>query len=254
VSERHPPLRLPEAELGTLVTWGPVRWVVFPLAGFSLGELPSWNGNKFLQPPAPGLSVARVGPRSIPPWLGPREAELYQAFPYEARALEWLAGRRTAKALLSAVHELAAEEVEILPRPNDAPSVVVDGQIREDIRISLTHTRTYVAAAVSTQPVGIDVCDFAEGRKMPRIAYRVLNEGEAEDTGAVESELRGAAVWALKEAGLKLDCGGIFQPGAKSIWVKSLEPIRLATGELSCEAWGLPHAVVALARRSASTD
>jgi phosphopantetheinyl transferase len=242
VSGRAPPA-LPTLQPGQLCEWHGAHVLVLPLAeGAASAAAPAYEGFEG--------SASTPRRRKAPLWLGPNEAAIYRAFPYEPRAAEWLAGRRTAKALLRAVYDLAPEEVEILPEPTDAPMVHVDGQRRPDLRLSLSHTLTYAAAAIAEQPVGVDLCDLADGRRIRRIAQRVLSEGEAEATGALESEARGALVWALKEAGLKVDVGGIFTPGAKAIRVLSLDPVRLANPGLEAAAWWLPLGTLGLALRS----
>src|SRR5207302_9113776 len=67
-----------------------------------------------------------------------------------------------------------------------------------------------------------------DGRRLPRIARRVLSPGEADACGAFTDDGSQAAVWALKEAVLKLRIGGVFSPGAKSVRVEALHPARVA--------------------------
>jgi phosphopantetheinyl transferase len=182
--------------------------------------------------------------------LGPNEAALFAAMPWPLRRAEWLAGRRVAKRLLEAALALAPSRVEVLPRDSGAPCVWVDGAARGDLVLNLSHTRTWAAAAVATGPVGVDVCDDADGPRLERIGRRVFSEGEAVGCGAHTSPQHQAAVWALKEAGLKLRIGGVFHPGAKSVRVVSLEPPRVADGSMRVALARLPSAALALAREA----
>jgi len=182
--------------------------------------------------------------------LGPGEAKLLAEMPWPLRRAEWLAGRRVAKALLQVARGLDPKRVDILPRDSGAPMVLLDGVEVKGLVLSITHTRRYAVAAVADGPVGVDACDDADGTRLPRIARRVLNPGEAERCGAHKSPQTQAAVWALKEAGLKLRIGGVFDPGAKSVCVEALDPPRVADGTMQVKLYRLPDAAVAVARES----
>ncbi len=180
--------------------------------------------------------------------LGPREAALLGDMPWPLRRAEWLAGRRVAKRLLSRALGLSPERTEVLPLESGAPRVHVGGAPREDLVLTLSHTKGWAVAAVATSRVGVDVCDDVDGVRIARIARRVFSEGEAEACGAFESAQTQAAVWALKEAGLKLRIGGVFDPGARSVRVEALEPARVADVTMRVALLRLPDAAVALAR------
>jgi phosphopantetheinyl transferase len=218
-------------------------------------------------PPGPGLALPpdevrevlgafvlaearEPGEVAVP--LGPGERALLDAMPWPLRRAEWLAGRRVAKRLLSAAWSLDPSRVEVLPLESGAPRVWVDGAAREDLVLNLSHTRGWVAAALATVPVGVDVCDDADGHRLERIGRRVFSEGEAEGCGAHASPQHQAAVWALKEAGLKLRIGGVFDPGAKSVRVEALQPARVADRTMRVALLRLPSAAVAVAVEAAS--
>ena len=158
------------------------------------------------------------------PDLGPREAVLAARLAWRPRRDEWIAGRAVAKAALLEAFALASWRVEILPAASGAPEVHVDGARRADLHVSISHTRRCAVAAVSLAPVGVDACDDEDGPRLPRIARRVFDDGEAEACHAHTSPETQAAVWALKEAGVKLHGGGILMPGLRSVRVESLEP------------------------------
>ncbi len=179
--------------------------------------------------------------------LGPRERQLLSEMPWPLRRSEWLAGRRAAKALLSALG-LAPERVEILPLESGAPALHLDGTPHPTLVLSLTHTRRWAVAAVAQGPVGVDVCDDADGHRLEHIGSRVFSAGEAEGCQAHRSPRHQAAVWALKEAALKLSQGGVFDPGARSVTVASLTPPALSRPLLRVALARLPDAALALAR------
>lgn len=179
--------------------------------------------------------------------LGPREQQLLSEMPWPHRRSEWLHGRRVAKQLLLDGFGLDPARTEVLPAPSEAPEVWLDGERVKDLVINISHTKRYAVAAASAFPVGVDVCDDEDGRRLPRIARRVMSDGEAEACGAFTDDGTQAAVWALKEAVLKLRIGGVFSPGARSVRVESLSPARVANEGTRVELFRLPHGAVALA-------
>ena len=192
------------------------------------------------------LAQARVAGEALVE-LGANERALLAEMPWPLRRAEWLAGRRVAKALMWALG-FAPGRVEILPLATGAPALHVDGAVHPSLTLSLSHTRRWAVAAVASGRVGVDACDLADGHRLAHIGPRVFSEGEAEACGAHRSTRHQASVWALKEAGLKLDQGGIFDPGARSITIASLEPPRLMRPSLDVALAQLPDAAVALAR------
>ena len=185
------------------------------------------------------------------PDLGPREVKLAARLAWPPRRDEWIAGRAVAKAALLEAFALPSWRVEILPAASGAPEVHVDGARRADLHVSISHTRHSAVAAVALAPVGVDACDDDEGPRLPRIGRRVFDDGEAEACGAHASPATQAAVWALKEAGLKLRGGDILKPGLRSIRVESLEPARITDLSTHVALYRLPHTAVALARTQA---
>lgn len=179
--------------------------------------------------------------------LGPREQAMLAEMPWPHRRSEWLNGRRAAKELLLRGFGLDPARTEVLPAPSEAPEVWFDGARKTDLVINISHTKRYAVAAASAFPVGVDVCDDEDGRRLPRIARRVLSEGEAEGCGAFTNDGTQAAVWALKEAVLKLRIGGVFSPGARSVRIESLQPARVGNDGTRVELFRLPHGAVAVA-------
>lgn len=195
------------------------------------------------------LAVRRAGAAVA---LGPRELQVLEGFKaWPLRAAEWKAGRHAAKQALEAGFGLAPTRVEILPAESGAPVLYVDGAVQQTLFVSLSHTDHWAVAAVAPFPVGVDVADDEDGARLPRIAARVFSEGEAEACGAHESVASQAAVWALKEAGLKLHIGGVFSPGARSMRVLSLDPPQVGNPALAVALYRVEGAAVALAREKA---
>lgn len=190
----------------------------------------------------------RREPGEVEVSLGDRERAVLAEMPWPNRRMEWLAGRRAAKRLLAQALQLSAERTQIVPLESGAPRIYVDGLAREDLIINLSHTHGWAVAAVSPGRVGIDVCDDVDGERIHRIRSRVFSDGEAEACGAFASRETQASVWALKEAGLKLFIGGVFDPGARAITVLSLAPpVVRAPVAMEMTLFRLPDAALALA-------
>ena len=181
--------------------------------------------------------------------LSPRErAVLAQMKDWPLRQVEWRAGRQVAKELLRQAFGLDPTRVEILPAESGAPLLHYDGALHPELTLNLSHTPKWAVAVAGAFAVGVDVADDEDGERLPRIARRVFSEGEAEACGAHESVDRQAAVWAIKEAALKLRIGGVFSPGARSIRVESLSPPRVADETLEVELYRVEGAAIAVAR------
>jgi phosphopantetheinyl transferase len=183
--------------------------------------------------------------------LGPREEAVLAALAgYPLRQAEWCWGRHVAKQVLQRGFALDPRQVEILPAESGAPVLYFEGALHPTLKLNLSHTGRWAVAAAAEFAVGVDVADDEDGERLPRIARRVFSEGEAEECGAHQSVERQAAVWAIKEAGLKLRIGGVFSPGARSVRVHCLEPVRVGDAGLRLELFRLPGAAVALARET----
>lgn len=197
-----------------------------------------------------GVSLLALPREPAPPRpaLWGRELPVFQDLEqYPLRASEWLAGRAAAKGVLQGAFGFAPEEVEVLPLESGAPEVHLRGQRAQGVFLNLTHTRRYAVAAAARFAVGVDACDDADGHRLERIGRRVFSEGEAEGCGAHQSPQAQAAVWALKEAVLKLRIGGVFDPGAKSVRVLALDPPRVANEGVEVQLFRLPEAALAVA-------
>ncbi len=179
--------------------------------------------------------------------LGPKERAILAEMPWPLRRAEWLSGRRVAKQLLEQAYGLEPARTEVLPEASGAPAVWVDGQ-RHPVQLNLSHTRSWAVAAAAEFAVGVDVADDADGRRLPRIERRVMCLDEAAQCGAHLNERTQAAVWAIKEAGLKLRVGGVFSPGARSVHILSLSPPKVADPTMVLSLFRLPDAAVAVAR------
>jgi phosphopantetheinyl transferase len=179
--------------------------------------------------------------------LGDRERVVLAGLRHPLRRSDWLAGRRVAKQVLLVRFGIPPDRSEVLPDAAGRPVVHAGGAPRPELRLSISHSGPWAAAACGRVGLGVDLCTLGDGARLRRIAPRVFSRGEAAAVGAFRSEERSAAAWAVKEACLKATGGGIFRPGTRSIRLLSAVPPRLEQTDLSARAWNLPGAVLALA-------
>jgi phosphopantetheinyl transferase len=182
-----------------------------------------------------------------PTTLGKSEEQLLSSLTSESRRREWLAGRAVAKELLRFRYGLDPAGTEVLPDAQEVPQVHSDAS-PPGLRLSISHSRFYAAAACAASPVGVDVCDLQDSSRLERVRARVFEGDEAERVGAFDSREHSAATWAIKEASLKATGGGVFAPGARSVRVLSLMPPRVATPDHHLRIYRLPQAMLAVAR------
>lgn len=179
------------------------------------------------------MRAARVG-ASAAEWIHPREERLAGELGLgNLRLEEWRWGRAAAAHVLPAGAWVGRDE-EGAPVVHGAPG-----------RVTLSHTRRWVAAAAAPHTLGIDVCDLVDAERV----RRALPRFGGEDVRLLEGQGDGewAAFWAVKEAACKALGVGLFDGGLKASRVTSLTPMVLEGFEVSVEDWG--SAMAALVRR-----
>ncbi|MFB7267514.1 4'-phosphopantetheinyl transferase family protein [Streptomyces nojiriensis] len=200
------------------------------------GRVHRWGGAR--------LIVARARElRRVPP-LSPAERRVLGALPAWRQA-EWTAGRLLAKRLVGEVVSAPADGVEILPRDDGSPRVVVGGSSPAPaLHVSISHTAGYVAAALAPEPVGVDLCEFASADAVRRVADHFLSPEELSLIGRERPDAMTGA-WALKEAAVKADRGGVFGAAPRGIPILGLRPPVLG-GRRRAMVWRADDAALAL--------
>jgi 4'-phosphopantetheinyl transferase len=160
---------------------------------------------------APQLSIA---------WdsLSPVERTTYEGFRFDARRKSWLAGRFTAKFLVSSVHDghFRPDQIEIRNDELGAPSAYHAGQPLPGC-LSISHAEDWAAAAFS--PLEVQSSGMRVGIDLETITPR--SEGFIRDyftqheadlvsaahagspTGTPHAAQRATLIWSAKEALLK---------------------------------------------------
>ncbi|MFG2874160.1 4'-phosphopantetheinyl transferase family protein [Streptomyces sp. NPDC048337] len=206
---------------------------VFP--SIAPGRVHRWGGA--------ALIVARRRDLHRAPVLSPAEERVVRALPAWRQA-EWTAGRLLAKHLVGAIVSAPPHEVEILPRDDGSPYVVVSGSPVPALNVSISHTAGHVAAALAPRPVGVDLCETASADAVRRVADHALSPEELALMDTDRAEVM-AGAWALKEAAVKADRSGVFGTAPRRIAILGLRPPVL-DGRRRAMAWQAGDAVLAL--------
>ena len=142
--------------------------------------------------------------------LSAKEREIFSGLKTEKRKQEWFAGRLVSKTMLSKYLARQGENVELkdislIPDTLGRPRVAVNGQIRGDVSVSISHSAGWVVVVVDgeLESVGIDIEEVSE--RHPSWSRQFFTEGERREA---EAWAGGAAeyltsAWAVKEAYMK---------------------------------------------------
>ncbi|WP_330328700.1 4'-phosphopantetheinyl transferase superfamily protein [Streptomyces sp. NBC_00536] len=206
-----------------------------PFPPIAPGPVHRWGGAR--------LIVARRADLHRAPPLSPAEERVVRALP-PWRQAEWLAGRLLAKLLVGVAVTGTAHDVEILPRDDGSPRVLVSGSPVPGVYLSISHTAHHVAAALAPEPVGVDLCENGSAAAVYRVADHVLSPRERSLIGTDRPALA-AGAWALKEAAVKADRSGIFGAAARGVVILGLDPPVLG-GRRRAMVWQAGDAVLAL--------
>lgn len=157
------------------------------------------------------------------------------------------AGRRAAAAALAAFDATLA-----LAHDGARPIVVGPAASARGVAISISHGRHRAVAVVArAAAIGVDLCELARGPRLRALAARAFTAAER---ALIGDDRAAAALWAAREAGLKvlglgLVDGGVFEPaGGCAIELATLAPPRYARpARLALQLVEHDAAIVALA-------
>lgn len=196
--------RFPPITLGAIHRWDTALLAVARRE--TLDQTPPWS-------PLPILSPAeRNHYHTLPPW----------------RRREWAAGRDLAKHLVAGATGTPLTEVEILPREDGSPQLLIGAHPETAPHLSISHTEHHVAAALASDPVGIDVCELTSAVAVGRAADHILTPGERPVVTDHPASL--TAAWALKEAAVKADRRTMFSDAPRQARILGLTPPVLDGG------------------------
>ncbi|MGW6784271.1 MULTISPECIES: 4'-phosphopantetheinyl transferase family protein [unclassified Streptomyces] len=215
------------------MTGGSAVRTAFPV--LAPGPVHRWGGALL-------VVARRCGPYRPPPLSG-AERRVLEALPAWRRA-EWTLGRLLAKRLVGEALTVPPGEVEVLPRDDGSPRVLVGGVPMPPLHVSISHTARHAAAVLAPDPVGVDLCERASAAAVRRVADHVLSPGERSLVTADGPEAA-AAAWALKEAAVKADRSSVFGAAPRRVALLGLRPPVLG-GHRRAMVWRADDALLAL--------
>jgi len=143
-------------------------------------------------------------------WLGPEEVSRYNEITASRRKIQFLSGRRFARECLA--KQVGGQwDDYVLSAPDNAPPFVLQQPSsvnQKNLHISLSHSGDYLACAVATRPIGVDIENTITERDWAAMSSFVLTEDELASVGVLPVSERCAqfyARWTLKEAWIKQD-------------------------------------------------
>lgn len=143
-------------------------------------------------------------------WLGPEELCRYQTITASRRRIQFISGRRFARECLA--RQVGGQwDDYVLSAPQNAPPLVLkqpSSVTQKNLHLSLSHSGDYLACAVATHPIGVDIEKTTAERDWAAMSSFVLNEDElasVKDLTASEYRAQFYARWTLKEAWIKQD-------------------------------------------------
>lgn len=153
------------------------------------------------------LSQLRQSPellREAEAFLSPEERDRLASFRSSARRESFALGRHAARTLLASAMDCAPSAVDLAVQENG--SIAVPGS---SWQLSISHSATYAAAAISQTELGIDLEQI---KSRPESLFRfVLHPEEMglRDSVDLPTDLQIVLFWSLKEAVLKAKRTGL---------------------------------------------
>lgn len=154
--------------------------------------------------------LAGIKPEALLFDLGAEELRYYRQIRFAKRRHEWLAGRYALKRLLSTVYDeymnMDYRDLQLIKTETGAACLEVNGSIRTDTRISLSHSNGYVycACAAMGNHLGVDLELVEERASALTQDFFTRNEvAQLEKSPVQERSFWTTLIWSSKEAVLK---------------------------------------------------
>lgn len=152
-------------------------------------------------------------------WLTDEEKSRLQAMSSPARRHSFLAGHWLARRLAADWLLVDMARIALHRHDDGRPCLLVDGA-PSPVSLSLSHSGDWVAVALATMPVGIDVEVSRRERDFVALARFAFSPGEAERLLRMDQAQRAGAfrvLWTLKEARGKRSGEGLLPARARRV-------------------------------------
>lgn len=151
-------------------------------------------------------------------WLGESEAARLKSITAMPRRRQFLGGRWLARQMASRLLDCASIDIEVVNDHYGAPMLKRMHSEAASLHISLSHSGDWVACAISSDPIGIDLEVPAKARNFSGIAEMICGASERELLSTLPDQEKQSVfyrLWTLKEARGKRDGVGIRPKEAK---------------------------------------
>lgn len=170
-------------------------------------------------------------------WLSPSEQARLQRLQVASRRNQYLSGHWLVRLLLAEQQGGDPRDWRLDDRPNLPPAVF--GR-EDDLHLSLSHSVDWIACAVSTAPIGIDI----EQRQPPRAAlhrfeHLLLASGDLPATLSTDELLQR---WVVKEAWIKRHHGSALPEHLAGLQLR-----RALAGNADVQLFDSPWVLLAIA-------
>lgn len=179
--------------------------------------------------------------------LSDDERERLQTFRRESATQTFLASRALLRTVLGEKLGVAPQSLRFIRDDNDKPQLApVNGEQSHALHFNVSHSEDWVALAVGTAPVGVDIETSDRRNNILGIARRFFQPQEFELLNALPDAQRAekfCELWTVKEACVKWSGLGVGRAIA-GVGV-SIDTGRITLGlRADVAAFGAPHAVL----------
>jgi 4'-phosphopantetheinyl transferase len=176
-------------------------------------------------------------------WLSDAERARLDAITAPGRRAQFLAGRWTLRQLLAGEMGGDAQRDWPLSAGTDGPPRL-QANAPPDAHLAISHSGDWLACAVATVPIGLDVETPKPRRHLDGLVAAVFTASEQATIAAAEPSRRTAlfyAIWTLKEAWLKRRAEGV-SPGR----LAQVQAQPAAPAEANARVWSAGELTLAL--------
>jgi 4'-phosphopantetheinyl transferase len=159
-------------------------------------------------------AVLQRAPADTDGWLSPSERERIPRLRVDARRRQYLAGHWLLRELLAEIGGGGALDWALRERRSQAPAVDAGGAA---LHVSLSHSGDWVAAAVGSQPIGVDIEQRHVRDGMQRFDAMLRATDDA--PGALDDDVL-LQRWVIREAHIKQHGGSALPEALGAIVVR----------------------------------
>lgn len=181
--------------------------------------------------------------------LAPEEEALLPAGAHPRRRQQFAAGRLAAKLAAREFLSVSPRRAALQPDELGRPILQIDGQARPEVFVSITHSGSVAAAAVSNGPIGIDIEPITpRAARLSEVALKEEERGELQTLAPWARPVEATFRWCAREAYAKWTGRGLREPYGTEQW----DTVHLHTERFCIDA--TPYALALVTSRATSVE